>query len=118
MGIVQPSGPSSHWGMCLGSVQAAKTRRRGASTARVMTTSRSLGVVNVVARVLVAGAIVLLLSLEVVEVGVEPRVTRLPEPLEFAGPLGDLADGRGVEGARTPLRFSSLLNETGALEHA
>src|SRR6476469_9592149 len=99
--MVQPSGPSSHCGMCLGSVQAANTRRRGASTTRVTMISRSVGVVYVVTPVLVAVvAIGLLQSLEVIEVGVEPRVAGVPESLELTRPFGDLPDRAGVEGAR------------------
>jgi hypothetical protein len=60
----------------------------------------------------------LLLSLEMVEVGVEPGIARVPESLEPSGPLRDLANRAGVEGARPPLRFAALLDETRALQHA
>jgi hypothetical protein len=48
-GMVQPFGPSIQCGTCPGLVQASQTSLRGASTTRVMTISRSDGVLNVVA---------------------------------------------------------------------
>src|SRR5437763_12818739 len=47
--MLQPSGPSSQCGTCLGLVQASQTSLRAASMTRVATISRSDGVVNVVA---------------------------------------------------------------------
>src|SRR5579871_3837968 len=83
-GIVQPSGPSSHCGTCRGSVHAAQTSRRGASNTRVITISRSDGVLKRVRPISVFAAtfvllLLLFLLLHLFEVAVEARVAGLPE---------------------------------------
>src|SRR5579885_3214877 len=109
MGIVQPSGPSSHCGTCCGSVHAAQTSRRGASNTRVITISRSDGVLNRVRPIsMFAATIVLLLLLFLLllfllfqrfEVAVEPRVAGLPEAAVALGPLRHLPERRRLEPA-------------------
>src|SRR5512134_1551634 len=110
-----PSGPVSHFGTRAGLVNASKTRCRGASTTRVMTISRSLGVAYVVTPVL-AVVTIGVLPLELFEVVVQPGVARIPESPEFRGPFHHFPERRGVEGAGTPLRLTALLHQTGALE--
>src|SRR5262249_14055778 len=115
--MVQPSGPISQCGTCSGLVQASQTSRRGASTTRVMTTSRSDGVVNVVTPTLLAAAILPLLLLQVFEVLIQPFEARVPEAAKVLGPLGDLLERRRPEPAGAPLRLAPARDQAGALEH-
>src|SRR5579885_1222692 len=123
MGIVQPSGPSSHCGTCCGSVHAAQTSRRGASNTRVITISRSDGVLNRVRPIsLFAATIVLLLLLFLLlqrfEVAVEPRVAGLPEAAVALGPLRHLPERRRLEPAGAELCLAATRDQAGALQHA
>src|SRR5262245_4715098 len=121
MGIVQPSGPRSHFLRCSGLVHASNTTSRGASTTRIARTSRSLGVSYVVTPVLPAVVVIigiLLLRLHGLEIRVEAVVARVPEAAELVGPVGDLLERGGVERAGAPLRLAAPLDELRALEHA
>src|SRR5438105_3121395 len=84
--------------MCSQELCASKTRSRGASKTRVITISLSVGVVT--SSLLPLAAISLLLSLELVQVFVEPVVALLPELPVLLGPLGDLFQGAGLEPGR------------------
>src|SRR6266542_1968057 len=117
-GMVQPSGPNIQFGTCSGFVNASKTSLRGASTTRVMTTSRSDGVVNVVVPALLSVAMLLLLFFHALEVLVESLVARVPETAIVLRPLGDLFERRRFEPAGAPLRLAAARDEAGALEHA
>src|SRR4029453_2350518 len=88
-GIVQPSGPSSQFGTCSEFVQASQTSSRGASKARVISSSRSDTVVRVVSPTFVVD-ILPLLSLELLQVLVEPFVALIPEAPVVLCPLGHL----------------------------
>src|ERR1700674_3952102 len=103
--MVQPLGPNIQWGRCSGLVQASKTSRRGASKTRVMTTSRSDGVVNVVTPTLVAVAMMPLLLFHMFQVMIQSCVALVPEAAIELGPLGDRLDRRRLEAAGSPLRL-------------
>src|SRR5918992_1490745 len=117
-GIVHPSGPVIQCGTCSGFVQASQTRRRGASTTRVMTTSRSVGVVSVVVPTLFAFAVAtfLLLGFEVLEKRIESVVIRVPDAAIALGPLGHFLERRRLEPHRTPLRLATARDEAGPLQ--
>src|ERR687892_1622611 len=89
--------------MCSHELCASNTRSRGASKTRVMTISRSDGVVT--SSLLPLPPIVLLLpsSLELLQVLVQPPVPLLPEPAEPLRPLGDLPERPGLEPGGPPL---------------
>src|SRR5574341_603788 len=86
--------------MCSGFVQAFQTRSRGASMTRVITTSRSDGVVYAVTPPLAAVTMLLLRFLEVLEIAIEPLKARLPEAAVVLRPVGDLLEGGRLEPAR------------------
>src|SRR5436190_8074874 len=80
-----------HFVRCSHAVWASNTRSRGASNLRVITISRSDGVVTV-SCLLPLPAIALLLSsvLELLQVLVQPVVALLPEPAVLVRPVHDL----------------------------
>src|SRR6187401_1275535 len=102
--------------MCLQLVYASKTSVRGASKVRVTTTSVSLGVVNVVACLFVAGIFPPFLCVELCEIEVESLVALIPELPEIAGPFSDLFQRRRVQAARTPLRVSPARDQACLLQ--
>src|SRR3954462_11728173 len=87
-GSVHPLGPNQ-CGTCSGLVKASQTSLRGASKTRVMTISRSDGVVNVVAPKSVATAIIFLLFFQVLEIFVQSSEGLIPEAAIALGPNGD-----------------------------
>src|ERR1700733_13094500 len=98
--IVHPSGPSSQCRRCSGVVHASNTTARGASNTRVMTISRSDGVVNVVRPTLFALTMIALLVLHLLKVGIQPFITRIPKPSEMPGVLGNLLERRRLHPTR------------------
>src|SRR6266571_2161077 len=79
--------------MCSHEACASNTRSRGASKTRVMTISRSDGVVTVIWLLSLAPiALLLSSSLELLQVLVQPVVALLPEAPVPLGPLGDLLE--------------------------
>src|SRR6266542_3270541 len=104
--------------MCSHEVCASNTRSRGASKTRVMTISRSEGVVTV-SLLLPLPPIALLLSsrLELVQVLVQPIVTLLPEATVPLGPLGNLLERLRPQPGGTPLPLPAPRDEPGALQH-
>src|SRR5262245_4980775 len=61
-------------------------------------------------------AMFLLLFLEHFKVVVEPGVARVPESLELAGPLRNVANWGCIECAGAPLGLAAPLDESGTLE--
>src|ERR1700754_2883982 len=112
--MVQPSGPSIQFGTCSASVNASKTSLRGASNTRVIATSLSEGVVNVVVPASFVVSMILLLHL--LQVCVQPGVAGVPELSVVLGPLSDLTQRRRLEPARAPLSLPSPGDETCPLE--
>src|SRR5712691_1181219 len=104
--------------MCSHEVCASNTRSRGASKTRVMTISRSDGVVTV-SWLLSLPPIVLLLSstLELVQVLVQPVVALLPEAAVPLGPLGDLLERPRLEPGGPPLPLPAPRDQPRPLEH-
>src|SRR6266566_2171864 len=114
--MVQPLGPIQ-CGRCSGLVNASKTSRRGASTTRVTTTSRSDGVVNVVAPTSCAVAMIPLPLLEVLYVLIQSFEALVPKAAIALGPLDDLPQRRRLEPAGAPLCLAAARDEAGVLEH-
>src|SRR6266511_3782440 len=104
--------------MCSHEECASNTRSRGASKTRVMTISRSDGVV-MVSFLLPLPPIALLLSssLELVQVLVKPVVGLFPEPPVPLGPLGNLLERSRLQAGRPPLPLPAPRDEPGALQH-
>src|SRR5712691_9434646 len=104
--------------MCSHEVCASNTRSRGASKTRVMTISRSEGVVTVswllplppIARLLSS-------SLELLQVLVQPVVALLPEPTVPLGPLRHLFDWPRLEPCGPPLPLPASRDEPRPLKH-
>src|SRR6185503_5520657 len=103
--------------MCLQLVCASKTSVRGASKVRVTTTSVSLGVVNVVACLFVAGIFPPFLRVEVCEIEVESLVALIPELPEITRPFSDFLERRRIQAARTPLRVSPARDQACLLQY-
>src|SRR5213592_1566671 len=104
--------------MCSHDVWASNTRSRGASKTRVMTISRSVGVVTV-SWLLPLAPIALLLSssLELLQVLVQPVVALLPEAAVPLGPLGDLLQRSCLEPGGPPLPLPASRDQPRALQH-
>src|SRR4051812_7640663 len=96
-GVSSCSGPY-HAASSSGSVQARKTRSRGASKMRVIRTS------------------LIWLSLPA-QVRVEPVHAGLPSALARLHPLHGLVERVGLQPARPPLRLPAADNQAGSLEH-
>src|SRR5439155_874994 len=104
--------------MCSQEVCASNTRSRGASKIRVMTISRSDGVVTV-SLLLSLSPIALLLSstLELLQVLVQSVVALFPEPPVRRGPLRDLPERTSLEPGGPPLPFPAPRDQPRPLEH-
>src|SRR6266540_202481 len=104
--------------MCSHDVCASNTRSRGASKTRVMTISRSDGVV-IVSLLLPLPPIALLLSsrLELLQVLLQPVVALLPEAAVPLGPLGDLLEWPRLEPGGPPLPLPASCDEPRPLQH-
>src|SRR5437867_3692922 len=103
--------------MCSHELCASNTRSRGASKTRVMTISRSDGVVTVSLLPLPPIALLLSSSLELVQVLVETVVALLPEFPVPLRPLGDLLEGLRLEPRGPPLPIPAPGDEPGSLQH-
>src|SRR5690606_21191243 len=117
IGIVHPSGPSSHCCRSAGVVHAFQTSSRGASKVRVNRTSRSVGVEKVVTPDSLVVTIVVLRGLQGVEEPVEAAEARVPEAAIPLGPFAHLAERRRLEPAGAPLRLPPAGDEPGPLQH-
>src|SRR2546428_926514 len=104
--------------MCSHEACASNTRSRGASNTRVMTISRSDGVVTV-SWLLPLPPIALLLCspLEVLQVLVQPVVALLPEVPVPLGPLGNLLERPRLEPGGPPLPLPAPRDQPRPLEH-
>src|SRR5947209_4702066 len=91
---------------CLGSVQASKTRARGASRSRVVEISRSLVAVTV-----------LLLVLKFLEVEVEAVEPLFPDLAVMEDPIVDLLERLCLQLAGPELRVAAADDEAGPLQH-
>src|SRR5262249_44914614 len=111
-GVVKPRGPH-HCAKRPGSVQALKTRRRGASKTRVMTTSRSSG--WVAAFVLASMSLPLLFQL--VQIVIQAIEALLPETAIVFQPVAGILERARPKPAGPPLRLATAGDQTGALEH-
>src|SRR5438445_9939975 len=96
--------------MCSGSVQALKTRWRGASKIRVI---RSSCWVDSAAASLLA-AILLLLRLQIAQIILEAIEALLPETAVMLEPVGGVLERPRPQAARPPLRVAPASDQTGA----
>src|SRR5580704_10230737 len=110
---------------CSALVQASKTTARGASKMRVITISRSVGVVIFTVPMFFTGDLSLsprastcfLLLLHHFQVVVQACKFLLPEAAKGFKPLSDLLEWDGHERARTPLRIARAYNEARSFEN-
>src|SRR5437868_3198559 len=112
-GIVQPSGPSSHFCTSAGSVCARYTASGAAAKRRVTTTWVSPSVFSV-------NLLMIYLSLLRIHVGedlIEPAVIGLQSPAQHPEPLIDFGDGRWRQPARPLRAVDAADNEARAFEH-
>src|SRR5579859_365098 len=119
MVVVKPLGPH-HCATCLGSVNASQTISRGASYTRDVTISRSDATVAGLFLSLIAGMLLLLMNsfcFQRAQIVVEPVEALLPELAIVLHPLMHFLEGGGLQPARTPLRFASVGDQPGALQH-
>src|SRR5207249_7688434 len=111
-GVVKPCGPHQR-ARCSGSVQALKTRRRGASKTRVMTSSRS----SVWVAALVLASTCLPLLFQLVQIILQAVKALLPEAAVVLQPVGGVFERPCPEPAGPPLCLATARDQTGALEH-
>src|SRR6202790_3583881 len=98
-GLVKPRGPH-HCAMCLGSVQALKTRPRGAPKIRARLSSC---LTWPAAELLVASAMFLLLGLQPTQIVVQAVELLLPRHTIVLDPVGDVLKTGGMDAAGAPL---------------
>src|SRR2546426_2328310 len=110
-GVVNPCGPHQRTRRS-GSVQALKTRERGASNTRVMTSSRSAGVVA-----LLPAAMSPPFRLQLAQIALQAIEALLPETAIVLQPVGGLLERSRLEPAGPPLRLATARDQTGALQY-
>src|SRR6185437_4095630 len=108
---VKPFGPHQ-LAACSASVQALKTRRRGASMTRVRTSSRSA----VCWSESVLAATSLLLALQLFQVVLQPVEALFPEDAIVFQPIGGIFQRACFEPARSPLRLAAARDQAGMFE--
>src|SRR5713101_3497922 len=111
-GIVKPCGPHQRTTRS-GSVQALKTRRRGASRTRVMTSSRS---VDSMAALLLS-AMSLLPPFQLAQIAFQAVEALFPETAIVLQPVRGVLQRTRLEPAGPPLRLATARDQTGALQH-
>src|SRR5258706_12977380 len=106
--MVQPGGPTIHFGRCSGLVCTSNTRSLGAATTRVIRPSSSLGssiVVTPSSPVIVIVGLLLRFGcaccsvLDHLQVGVQACVALVPEAPVVVGELGHLLQRPGLQPA-------------------
>src|ERR1700680_4640417 len=110
---------------CSALVQASKTRLRGASKMRVITISRSVGVVTLNVPVFFMGDLFsplrattfFPLLLHLFQVVVQARKFPFPEAAKGLDPVSDILERNRNERARTPLRIAPAPYQSCALKH-
>src|SRR5712691_6401489 len=103
--------------MCSHEMCASNTRSRGASKIRVVTISRSDGVVTVSWLLFPPIALLLSSSLELVQVLVQPVVALLPELAVALDPLVGLLQRPGLEPGGPPLPLPPPRDQPRPLQH-
>ena len=101
--------------MCSHELCASNTRSRGASNVRVMTISRSDGVVTL--SLLSAIAVFLSSSLELFQVLVQPVVSLFPETAVMISPIRNFLERFRLQPSRPPLPLPAPRDEPGSLQH-
>src|SRR5580700_1248891 len=110
---------------CSAFVQASKTTVRGASKMRVITISRSVGVVILAVPMFFTSDLFLslrastcfLLLLHLFQIVVQTGKFLLPEVAKRFKPLSDIPERDGHERARTPLCIARTHNEASSFEY-
>src|SRR5512144_1672924 len=110
--VVKPRGPH-HCTTCSGSVQASNTSSRGASIRRVMTISRSVGIL---ASAVMASMPLpfLLLRLNLAEINLQAVETFVPQRPVALQPRVHVLQRFGRDAAGPPLRLAAPGDEPGA----
>src|SRR5207302_4942696 len=104
--------------MCSHEVWASNTRSRGASRMRVITISRSVGVVTVSCLLPLAAISVLLSSvLELLQVLLEPVIALFPETAVRLHPVRDFLERPRLEPGRAPLALPASGDQSGTFEN-
>src|SRR4051795_7735765 len=106
-GVSICSGPN-HAATSSGSVQARKTRSRGASKMRVISTSWSSAATGLMSLIWLSFP---------VQVSVESVHAGLPGALARLHPVDRLVERVGLHAARPPLGVAAARDQSGALEH-
>src|SRR5215471_17971528 len=108
--VVKPCGPHQRAAIAW-SVQARNTRSRGASNSRVITSSRSLGVMT--GSALAAAGMRLSFPLDLTQVVVETIEAGVPELAVVRQPVDRGLERAGLEPARPPLRGAAARDQAG-----
>src|SRR5262249_27634993 len=111
-GMVKPFGPH-HCTRRPGPVQVLKTRRRGASKTRVMTSSRSVDFGAALSLVTMLPPF----SFDVLQIVVQPIEALVPEAAIVLQPVARFLEGTGAEPAGAPLCLATPHDQAGALQH-
>src|SRR2546430_12691244 len=109
-GVVKPCGPHQRTSRSA-SVQALKTRGRGASKTRAMTSSRSAAVLA-----LPPAAMSPPFRLQLAQIVLQAIEALVPETAIVLQPVGGLLERSRLEPARPPLRLAAARDQTGALQ--
>src|SRR5205809_2659037 len=110
-GMPTPFGPH-HFCRCSGCVNTSKTRSRGASKTRSMTSS-----LTGISTALSLAATALLLQLQFLQVLVQTIEPLLPDDAITLDPLVDLLERACLERRGPPLRLFAARHESRAFEH-
>src|SRR5262245_32660858 len=114
--LVKPCGPH-HCARWAGSVQACQTSARGALTSRVMCSGGRTAADSLLADSLLPADMLLLLGLQLLQVGIEALEARLPEGAVAFDPVGGALQRTRAQAARPALRIAPALDEAGARAH-
>src|SRR5687767_4542779 len=124
--MVQPGGPRSQRRRYSGLVSTSQTMARGASKSRVITISRSLGVVRVsgwavgIGAFLLAVGVAALLALDGVHLfqqRIEAPVVGFPDPAEFLQPAGGVGERLRCQATRPSLGIPPPGHQSGPFQH-
>src|ERR1700680_3802942 len=111
-GLVKPRGPH-HRAMCLASVQALKTKLRGAPRMRVRMSSC---LAWPAAELLAVSAMLLLLGLQLTQIVVKAIELLFPRHTIVLNPAGNILKTRGMDAAGAPLGSAAACDKSSAFK--
>src|ERR1700676_92177 len=111
-GLAKPRGPH-HRAMCLASVQALKTKLRGAPRMRVRMSSC---LAWPAAELLAVSAMLLLLGLQLTQIVVKAIEFLLPSHTIVLNPVGNILKTRGMDAAGAPLGSAAACDKSSAFK--